>query len=134
VTPSESRLMDPHASALAIGIGRVAIGTAFAALPELGVRLLGTDAATARRVGWLSRMVAGRDIALGAGTIAATRNGNGAGWVLGGAFADAVDSAAVVMAMKQGRLRGPGAWLIAVGGPALTVLGLFQAGRLRRRA
>ena len=127
-------LTDPRASALAIGLGRVAIGTAFAAAPELGVRLVGMDTATARRVAWLSRMVAGRDIALGVGTVAACRAGNGAAWVLGGAFAAAVDSAAVIAAMQQGRLRGPGAWLIAVGGPALTALGVVQAARLRRRA
>ena len=125
---------DPRASAMAIGIGRVAIGTAFGLAPEFGVRLIGADTATARRVTWLSRMVAGRDVALGVGTVAGSRRGGGSAWVLAGAFADAVDTAAVIVAMQQGRLRGPGAWLVAVGGPALTAVGLVQAVRLRRRA
>jgi hypothetical protein len=125
---------DPATTALLIGAGRVAFGVAFAAAPAAGVRLMGTDTATARRVTWVSRMVAARDTALGLGTLAAARNGDAAPWLLAGALADAGDALAVTASLRQGRVGGPGAWLIAVGGLPLAALGAAAAWGLRRRS
>jgi hypothetical protein len=79
-------------------------------------------------------MVAARDAALGLGTLAAARNGGAAPWLLAGALADAGDAVAVAASLKQGRVGGPGAWLIAAGGLPLAALGIVAAWGLRKRA
>jgi hypothetical protein len=131
--PKLQRWTDPASTAVQIGAGRLAFGVLFAAAPELGVRMIGTDGATARRAAWVARMVAGRDAALGLGTLAAARNGSAAPWLLAGALADTVDAAAVATALKQRRLGGPGAWAVAVGGLPLAALGVAAAMGLRQR-
>ena len=64
-------LPSPQTVVLGTGVGRVAIGAAFLAAPALSTRILGLDAATAKRVTFLARMAAARDIGLGAGTLTA---------------------------------------------------------------
>lgn len=98
-----------------IGLGRVVIGTAFLVDPVSSVRILGVDTATAKRMTFLARMTAGRDIVLGVGTLVARSPGSQAGWLAAGAVADAIDAAALAVGLKSGQLRGIPAAGIAVG-------------------
>lgn len=91
--------------ALLIGGGRAALGLAFAVNPSQSMRFLGVDQATARRLEWLAQMAAARDIALGLGTIVATRSDRGANqWLLAGAACDAADAAAIANAVRRHQL------------------------------
>lgn len=125
-----------------IGIGRSVLGAAFLADPELAVRVIGADSATAARVTWLSRMAAIRDLALGAGTSISTlsarrsaRKGHDSTtWLLAGAICDAVDATAIATAARQHRLdpvRGYLGALLAAGAALLS--GAAVVDSLRRR-
>jgi hypothetical protein len=90
---------------LGIGAGRIGLGAAFMAMPVQSVRFLGVDTATATRLDWLARMTAGRDMAIGAGTVLSSLTGRGTRtWLLAGAACDAVDALAVGGALKQKRV------------------------------
>jgi hypothetical protein len=83
------------------------IGTTLLAAPVAGVRVVGGDSATAHRVSWLSRMLAGRDVALAVGALTAEARGrDSSGWIAAGAAADAVDAVALGVALREGRLGG----------------------------
>jgi hypothetical protein len=119
------------ATARLIGIGRTALGGGFLAVPVEGVKALGVDAATAKRVAFLSRMMAGRDVVIGVGTLVSRRP---AGWLLAGAVADAVDAAAIAQARREGRAGGAIAAAMVPGAAALALVGaVAAAGTLRRR-
>jgi hypothetical protein len=94
--------------------GRIAVGAAVLARPEMLARGLRVDAATARRTVWLTRMFAARDLALGAGTLfALTRGGQPRPWLVASAVADAVDAAALAAALRQHQVSAPPAALVA---------------------
>jgi hypothetical protein len=96
-----SRLSAGSIARLAAG-GRIALGVAVLARPETLVRAYRVDAATARRVSWLVRMLGARDLALGVGTLhALTRGGQPRPWLALAALADAVDAAALTMAVRR---------------------------------
>jgi hypothetical protein len=106
--------MDIGRSVRLLALGRVMAGAGMLARPELLPRLVGVDAATAARVAWLGRMLGAREVALGAGTLAALRRGPGGGpgggpgaasWLLGSALSDAVDAAAFGGAVARGHVR-----------------------------
>ena len=124
--------LSPSGVARSIGYGRLAIGLGFLADPVSSVRVLGVDSATAKRMTFLARMTAGRDIVLGVGTVAARTPSAQAGWLAAGAVADGIDSVALGLGLKSGQLRGAPATGIAVGAAAAAGLGLFAAFRLRR--
>ena len=126
-------LPEPRTVAVLLGGGRVALGGTFLVAPEFAVRAVGLDAGSARRVVWLSQMTAGRDVALGVGTLlSALRGRDAAPWVAAGAAADAVDSVALAAAVRSGRLGGVGA-VGMVGGAALAAaVGFWAAAGLRR--
>ena len=63
----------PHQLARAIGLGRMIAGGGFLLAPIGSTRVLGLDTATAKRVSFLARMMAVRDVVIGAGTAAAGR-------------------------------------------------------------
>src|SRR5215213_6454287 len=91
---------------------RLALGVVVLARPEGLVRLMRVDAATARRVSWLSRMLGARDVALGAGTLLALlRGGQHRPWLVASAFADAVDAVAVGAAAGRRQVAVPPAVL-----------------------
>jgi hypothetical protein len=99
-----------------LALGRTAIGLSVLARPELLVRGLGGDSGTARRTGWLARMFAVREIALGAGTLVALRPGAADRsaarlWLVASAVTDAVDAAAMVAAIRAGQVAVPAALL-----------------------
>jgi hypothetical protein len=122
----------PGRVATAIGLGRLAIGAAFLADPVSSVRVLGVDSASAKRMTFLARMTAGRDIVLGLGTVAARSPRERAGWLAAGAVADAIDAAVLAVGLKTGQLRGAPAAGIAVGAAGATAIALVAADSLRR--
>lgn len=114
-----------------LALGRALAGTVILAAPVLSARLLGTDSATAQRVVWLTRMMAVRDAALGAGALAAGRGqGPVTPWLIGGAVSDAVDAVVLAQALRTGRAKGLGARAVvplalgAAAAGALTAVGL----------
>jgi hypothetical protein len=123
----------PAATAQALCLGRTAIATQLLLAPAAATRLVGLDTGTGRRVSWLTRMMAVRDVALGiGGLLAARRGGDPTPWVLGGAAADAVDAAVLAHALRSRRLRGAVPALATVGAASVAALGAVTAVRLRR--
>jgi hypothetical protein len=105
-----------RAPAVVIGAGRVALGIAFTVDPIQSVRFLGVDTATARRLSWLARMAAARDIALGVGTVASTLSDRGSGtWLLAGAACDIADGAALASALSRKQVSPVAAGFVIVG-------------------
>jgi hypothetical protein len=127
--PGNISLPDPQGMARQFALGRVVFAAGFLAAPVAGARLLGLDTATARRVGWLTRMMAVRDGALGIGAAMAA---DPRPWLLGGAVSDAVDAVVIAGALKQGRVKGIVPALVAPGAALLAAAGAATAVRLRR--
>jgi hypothetical protein len=132
IVPSALRLPGPETMAGQLAVGRVVLAAAFLAAPVPALRLAGADTATARRVSWLTRMMAVRDAALAVGALAANRRGDPRPWLVGGAVADAVDAVVIAGALKQGRLRGIVPTLAVPGGGLAAAAGIITVLRLRR--
>jgi hypothetical protein len=127
------RIPEPAAMAVQLALGRTAAGAAILAAPVLSARLLGADAATAKRVTWLTRMMAVRDAAIGAGGLVAARGeGQVAPWMLAGAVSDAVDAIVLGRAMRQGRANRLTTVAVLPVAAGAAVLGAVTAVRLRR--
>jgi len=121
---------------LAFGVGRLVLGGVFLIRPEGSTRLLGLDAVTARRITWLARMAAARDVALGAGTVVSSWTGRDpALWLVGGAVSDAVDAVVIADAVRTRRLPAAKAGAMVVLAAAAAALGAAVAadGRRSRR-
>lgn len=119
--------VDPTALALA----RTGAGVMMVARPTALPRLLGVDSAASARLGWTVQMLGAREIALGAGTLAARRGDRRAArlWIAAGAFSDAMDVLAVGGALLRGRVGKPAgvaAVLTALGAAAIGVRGLGE--------
>ncbi len=126
------RLPEPDAMVRQLAVGRVVFAAAFLAAPVPGVRLLGSDTASAQRVSWLTRMMAVRDGALGVGALTAGRGGDPRPWLIGGAVSDAVDAVVIAGALKQGRVRGIVPTLVVPGAMLAAASGVVAALRSRR--
>lgn len=126
------KLPEPDSMVRQLAVGRVVFSVAFLAAPVPGVRLLGTDTATAQRVAWLTRMMAVRDGALGVGALSAARGGDPRPWLIGGAVADAVDAVVIAGALKQGRVKGIVPTLAVPGAILAAASGVLAALRSRR--
>ena len=88
-----------------VAAGRVAVGVGMLVRPDLLPKVLGVDSGTAERMGWLGRMFGAREVALGAGLLAAQGTDAERGWVLGGALSDAADALAFAGAARRGVVR-----------------------------
>ncbi len=101
----------------ALAMSRIGLGAGFIVAPGLSLRSwLGRDVDTpAARVAM--RMVGGRDIALGVGTLLALRHGAPVrGWLEAGALSDGTDFVASLFAARHlPKVRVLGAGLSAVG-------------------
>lgn len=129
----EIRIPEADALAVQLSVGRTAAGAAILALPVLSARLLGADSATAKRVSWLTRMMAVRDAAIGAGGLAAARgNGSVAPWIVAGAVSDTVDAIVLTQALRQGRAKGLTATAVVPVAVGAAAVGVLTAFRLRR--
>jgi hypothetical protein len=107
---------------LLLAAGRCAVSLILLVAPEAALRAQGSDAATARRSGWLARMLGARDLtlALGAAGSLRTSDQDGRLWLLAGAASDAVDAAVSASGISSGRLG-------RLRGGALTVIGAGAA-------
>jgi hypothetical protein len=127
------RLPEPGGMAFQLAAGRTATGAVVLALPVLSARLLGTDSATAKRVTWLTRMMAVRDAAIGAGGLATARAGSSqTPWLVAGAVCDAVDAIVLTQALRQGRVKGVTAAAVVPLAAGAAAVGALTAIRLRR--
>jgi hypothetical protein len=122
-----------------IGLARAGLGVSLLTAPVPLIRMVGVDTATARRMAWVTRLAAARDLALGVGTVAAVRGiaageeaHDAARWVAIAAAADVADTVIITAALRSGRfgsIRGSLMAASAVGG---AVLGAVAAVGLRR--
>lgn len=76
---------------------RISFGLGLLARPQLLARILGTDSVTAGRTAWLGRMIAGREIALGVGTL----SGSPGPWLVAQMISDTADALAVGVALRN---------------------------------
>ncbi len=115
--------MSPRTLLAGIALGRVAFGAALTAKPQttVGPGWIGTAEAERPTAALLFRSVGARDIAIGAGTLAALRQGAALRpWLLGALLADAVDLVATLGAGKAVPVRGRiGIGLVAGGAVAM---------------
>jgi hypothetical protein len=128
-----AKLPSGRTVALLIGVVRALIGLGWLARPVDSVRAMGMDTATANRAAWLGQMAAGRDAAIGLGTLGAATRGSGRPWLLAGAASDAIDAAAMMTALRQGRLKGAASWAVAGSAAGAALLGLVASAGVRRR-
>ena len=116
----------------ASSLGRIAVGLATFARPEILPRALGIDRGTARRSSVMMRFFAGREIGLGAGAVYAFRTGGDATpWLVAQAIGDAGDALALAAAVRSRHvapIRGAALSLAALSG----VLGAALAVRTLR--
>jgi hypothetical protein len=126
------RYLTSEAAARQLTVGRTLVATTLLTAPVPVLRLFGLDTATAQRIAWLARMAAVRDGALGVGALAASRTGNPRSWLIGGAVSDAVDAAAVAVAMRQGRVRGVRPAFVVAGAAVAAAANGFAALGSRR--
>ena len=106
-----------------LSIGRAAAGVSMVARPRMLPTSLGVDSAAAVRTAWVTQMLGAREIALGLGTLVASRGSDRRGarlWLYAGLLSDAVDALAVGAAVAQGRAsKAAGGALVAVAGGAV---------------
>jgi len=109
----------------AAAVGRVGVGVALLARPEALPRAVGVDSVSARRMGWLVRLFAARDAALGAGAAHAVLTGRPVRpWLLAQAASDGADAVAVSLAIRHRQVspvRAAAVVAFAVGGFAGTL-------------
>jgi hypothetical protein len=121
--------MEDAKLAMSLARGRIALGTAGLVVPGLASRIMGDRRASEGIAPVFVRMLGGRDIALGLGTVIALDRGAPVrGWLEGAALADAVDCVACVLGREQ---MSPIVFGAAAGlGAVSAVLGIFLSRRL----
>jgi hypothetical protein len=123
--------MEAETLAMSVARCRIAIGLAAVAIPSAAVRAIGADSKSGGLAPLLARMLGGRDIALGLGTVVALDHGAPVrGWLEGSALADTVDCVASVIAREH---MTPRAFRATAGlAAASAILGVVLARRLDR--
>ena len=133
MNPGFLKALPADSLARQLGFARAGLGIGLLAAPGSVAALAGIDTGTARRMTWLTRMTAVRDLALGVGTLAALRRGDAGRWLAVGVAADLGDLVILAGAVRQGRLarvRGAGMAASAAGG---VLVGAVAAVGMRRR-
>lgn len=106
-----------------LSIGRAAAGVSMVARPRLLPTSLGVDSAAAARMTWVTQMLGVREIALGLGTLVASRGSDRRAarlWLYAGLLSDAVDALAVGAAVVQGRVsKATGGAVVGIAGAAV---------------
>ena len=98
-------VMDDASIAMSLARCRIATGIAAAITPRVATRVMGGSRRSERVAPLFARMLGGRDIALGLGTVIALDRGKPVrGWLKGSALADAVDCVACVLAREHGAM------------------------------
>jgi hypothetical protein len=91
--------MEPRDRAFLHARARIALGAAFVLFPGLAGRMWIGAPAASRPVKVLARAFGARDLAIGLGVVIALDRGTPVrGWIEAGAFSDAVDTAASLLA------------------------------------
>jgi hypothetical protein len=94
--------MDDATVAITLARGRIAIGVAALVAPRLAARMMGAGRGPTATAALLARMLGGRDIALGLGTVIALDRGKPVrGWLEGAALADATDAVSGLLARSE---------------------------------
>ena len=108
---------------------RIALGVAAVLTPGLATRVMGGRRASEGIAPLFARMLGGRDIALGLGTVIALDRGKPVrGWLEGAALSDSVDCVACVLARGY---MSPRVFRAAAGvGAGSAVVGVFLSRRL----
>lgn len=108
---------------------RIGIGAAAVAFPGWGTRVMGVSRGADALAPLFARMLGGRDVVLGLGTVIALDRGKPVrGWIEGSALADAADCLACIRARES---MPPAAFVAAAGlGGASAVLGALLSRRL----
>lgn len=131
-TVRTARRLSPRTSAALLGAGRTGLAALLLAEPVAGVRMLGMDSASAKRVAHLGRMLAARDAAIGAGMLSGAARGRGCRqWLLAGAVADTGDAVALGLALRSGGLRGPRVLMVSAGAGLLALVAVAAAAGTR---
>jgi len=107
---------------------RTAIGTVMLVAPQVVPHLLGVGAASRARISWVVQMLGVREVALGAGVLAAQQSADARGWVVAGGVCDLVDAVVVAAAARRGAVDAAPAAAVAVSALAAGVVGLARAG------
>jgi hypothetical protein len=115
---------------IGLSLGRIAVGAAAVANPQLAARMFQLDPVGSPQVPYVTRLFGSREIALGLATLAA-RGRSQRGMIGLGVLVDAADAATGYLAMQDGTVSKKTAMTLI--GPAVgaTVSGLV--GLLRRR-
>ena len=121
--------MEDATLAMSLARCRIAIGVAAVVTPGLAARVMGGRRASGGIAPFFARMLGGRDIALGLGTVIALDRGKPVrGWLEGSALADTVDCVACVLAREN---MSPTAAAAGAGlGGASAILGVLLSRRL----
>ena len=108
---------------------RIALGVAAVLTPRVATRVMSRRRQSGRVAPLFARMLGGRDVALGLGTVIALDRGKPVrGWLEASALADTVDCVACVLARDD---MAPGAFAGAAGlGAASAILGVYLSRRL----
>ena len=133
LSTSARRIPEADTVATGFGVGRLVLSGALFAAPTTSVRMLGVDSASAKRMVFLVRMAAVRDMGLGVGTLASRNSPQLPLWLAIAAVADGVDALAVAAAAKQGVTRGPAAVAAVVTAATAALVGGRAALQLIRR-
>jgi hypothetical protein len=121
--------MDDASLAMSLARCRIAIGVAAVVAPRLATRVMKGRGRSEGVAPLFVRMLGGRDVALGLGTVIALDRGKPVrGWLEGSALADAVDCVTCVLARED---MSPGAFRASAGlGAASAILGGLLSRRL----
>jgi peptide-methionine (R)-S-oxide reductase len=121
--------MDDATLAMTVARCRIALGLGAVVAPAAVTRLMSAEGKSEGIAPVFARMLGGRDIALGLGTVIALDRGKPVrGWLEGSALADTVDCVACVLARRKMSPRASG--LAAGLGAAAAIQGFFSARRL----
>jgi hypothetical protein len=94
--------METRGAAVALARGRIAIGLAALAAPNIAGRVMFGRRGSTAGTSVFARMLGGRDLALGLGVVIAVDRGAPVrGWLEAGALADGVDLAAALLARDE---------------------------------
>ena len=108
---------------------RTGIGAVMLLAPQLLPQLLGVDPATRDRTSWLVQMVGAREVAMGAGLLAADRSGAARSWALAGGASDLADALVVGAAVRRGAVSRPWGSAVALSALAAGAVGTARARR-----
>lgn len=135
VKPRALRTVPARRLARQLALARIGVGAGLLVAPVAAARALGSDSGTARRMSWLARMAAVRDVVLGAGALSALEGADSpdaARWFAAGMVSDLGDTAVFLDAIRRGNVGGVRGGLLVAASAGGVVTGAISAVGLRR--